>query len=332
MKPTPPALLLARDNIARVLTLDDCILAVENAFAAHARGESLAPGLLHGDGVDGEFHIKAGGLRTPRAVFATKINGGFFQNPRRHELPAIQGLIILQDAANGVPLAVMESGLVTRLRTAAATAVAVKYLAAPDARTATICGVGNQAALQLRALLRVRPLQYIHVWSRDAARARAFAVAQAAELNINISPVDDLATATRASEIIVTCTPARKWLVGRAHVSPGTCIAAVGADSPDKQEIEPELLAASAVVTDLTTQAVDVGDLHHAIAAGIMTAHNVRAELGEIIIGKKPGRVRADETMIYDSTGTALQDAAAAWLAYERATASGLGQRFPFWG
>lgn len=333
MKPTPPALLLNRSDIAALLTLDDCIHVVESAFAAHARGQALAPGLLHTDADGGEFHLKAGGLRDPatgRTYFAAKINGGFFQNRARHDLPNIQGLIVLYDGANGVPLAVTESGLITMLRTGAATAVAAKHLARAGASTATICGVGTQGLVQLRALARVLPLRTVHAWSRDAARAQAFAAAMSRELGIDVRAASDLGAATRASEVIVTCTPARKWLLGRDHVAPGTLIAAVGADSPDKQEIEPALVAAAAVVPDLLEQSAHVGDLHHAIAAGLMTAGDIRAELGAIVAGLAPGRRNADEIVLFDSTGTALQDVAAAAAAYERAIATGRGTRFAF--
>jgi alanine dehydrogenase len=332
MTTTPPALLLDRPTVAALLTLDDCIAAVENAFAAHARGETLSPGLLHGDGIDGEFHLKAGGLLHPRPVYACKVNGGFFQNRTRHGLPAIQGLILLYDATNGVPLAVMESATVTILRTGAATAVAAKYLARPDSTTATICGVGTQGAVQLRALARVLPLKKIHAWSRDPARAAAFAEKMSAELALDVRPAADLAAVTRASDVIVTCTPAKKAFLERAHVSPGAFIAAVGADSPDKSEIAPALTAAASVVCDLAEQCAHVGDLHHAIAAGLMTAAQIRGELGAVITGAAPRRTSRDEIILFDSTGTALQDAAAALAAYERALATGRGTRFPFWG
>ena len=112
MKPTPPALLLDRAAVGSLLELNACITAVEGAFAAHARGEALAPELLHVDGIGGEFHVKAGGVKTPHAYFVCKVNGGFFQNRARFDLPNIQGLILLYDATNGVPLAVMESASV----------------------------------------------------------------------------------------------------------------------------------------------------------------------------------------------------------------------------
>lgn len=333
MKSTPPALLLDRATVASLLTLDACIAAVERAFIAHARGETFAPGLLHGDGIDGEFHLKAGGLKSPRACFACKVNGGFFQNRARFDLPNIQGLILLYDATNGVPLAVMESATVTILRTGAATAVAAKHLARADAHIATICGVGTQGAMQLRALQRVRPqLTRAFAWSRDAARAQAFAEKMSAELKIDVVAAPDLLAAARASDIIVTCTPAKRWFIGREHVKPGTFIAAVGADSPDKQEIEPALLAQSAVVCDLAAQCAEVGDLHHAIAAGLMRAADIRAELGAVAAGTVRGRANDDEIVVFDSTGTALQDAAAAALVYEQAIAQGRGERFAFWG
>lgn len=332
MPSTPPALLLDRATIAELLSLDDCIGAVEAAFAAHARGEALAPGLLHGDGVGGEYHIKAGGLRSPAPRYACKINSSFFQNRATNGLPNIQGLIVLYDASNGRPLAVMESAEITIKRTGAATAVAAKYLAKADARTVTIVGAGNQGAVQLEALTRVRPLQEVHVFDREPKLAAAFAGRLGEKLKLNVDLVTDLPAAARASDLVVTCTPAKRWFIGADMISPGTFVAGVGADSPDKQELEPALLARSSVVTDLTEQCSRVGDLHHAIAAGLMTATSVRGELGEVIIGRAPARRDDREIIIYDATGTALQDVAAAMLVYGKAVAAGRGTPFPFWG
>jgi alanine dehydrogenase len=147
-----------------------------------------------------------------------------------------------------------------------------------------------------------------------------------------VRATSDLGLTGRTSDVIVTCTPARKWFLGRRHVRPGAFVAAVGADSPDKQEIEPALLAESAVVCDVTAQCAHVGDLHHAIAAGLMTAQQVRGELGAVINGTVTARQRPDETVVFDSTGTALQDVATAALVYERAVAAKRGMPFPFWG
>jgi ornithine cyclodeaminase/alanine dehydrogenase-like protein (mu-crystallin family) len=144
-------------------------------------------------------------------------------------------------------------------------------------------------------------------------------------LGIPIEVSTALPSAARDSDIVVTCTTSRLPLLGAADVSPGTFIAAVGADNPDKQEISPDLMAAHTVVTDLTEQCAAIGDLHHAIAAGRMSTGDVYAELGEIVAGRKPGRRSAEEIVVFDSTGTALQDVAAAVVVYERAVAAGRG-------
>jgi len=128
----------------------------------------------------------------------------------------------------------------------------------------------------------------------------------------------------------VTCTPARKYFLHKNHVAPGTFVAAVGADNDDKQELDPQLLACSTVVADVLDQCVAIGDLHHAIAEGLMDRNSVHAELGEVVAGRKSGRTSADETTVFDSTGTALQDVAAAAVVYERAVKQGRGNRFHF--
>ncbi len=329
---TPPALLFDRRTVADLLSLDDCIIAVERCFAAHARGETLAPGLLHGDGIQGEYHIKAGGLRTPRPYYACKVNSSFFQNRSTNGLPNIQGLILLYDATDGRPLAVMESAEITIKRTGASTAVAARYLAKRDSRRATIAGTGIQGAIQLEALTRVRPLETVQVWGRDANRAEKFAARMREKLKIDVQAQQDFAAAVRTSDIVVTCTPAKRWFLGRDMVSPGTFVAGIGADSPDKQELDPALLAQASVVTDLTQQSAHVGDLHHAIAAGLMKATDVRGELGEVLIGKVASRRDDREIIVFDATGTALQDVAAAIAVYETAVATGRGTPFPFWG
>jgi ornithine cyclodeaminase/alanine dehydrogenase len=325
-------LLLDRNAIAPLLDLDDCITTVEAAFAAHSRGKSLAPGLLHVDAPDGEFHIKAGGLTEPRAYFGLKANAGFFQNSQRFGLPNIQGLILLYDAENGYPLAVLDSAGITMQRTGAATAVAAKYLARQNSTVATMCGCGRQGHIQLRALCRVLPIEKVHAYSIDKPEARLFASEMSDELGIHVEAVNDLGGAVRASDVCVTCTPAHEAFLDRSFVGPGTFVAAVGADSPEKQEVDPRLLAEGKVVVDLLEQCVAVGELHHAIDQGFMTAGDVLGELGDVITSKVRGRSSDDEVIVFDSTGTALQDTAAAILAYERAVDLGKGSLIDFAG
>ncbi|HKZ33452.1 MAG TPA: ornithine cyclodeaminase family protein [Vicinamibacteria bacterium] len=320
-------LILTRRDVQELLGLDECIAAVESAFRLHAEGKSLAPGVLAVRARDGGFHIKAAGLELGRHYFAAKTNANFFSNPSRHGLPAIQGVVVLCDADDGRPLAVMDSIEVTIRRTAAATAVAAKWLARKDSATATVCGCGSQGREQLRALSRVLPLARAHAYDADEAVARSYARELSDELGIEITPARDLAAALGDSDVCVTCTPSRGAFLMREHVRPGTFVAAVGADSPDKQELEPRLLAHAVLVVDVLEQCASIGELHHALEAGVLTRAAVHSELAEVLTGRRPGRQSDQEITIFDSTGTALQDVAAAALVYEKAVAKGKGVR-----
>jgi len=326
-------LVLTQGEVASLLDMDACIAAVEEAFRLHALGKSLKPGVLSVHVPGGAFHIKAAGLTLARTYFAAKTNANFPDNPATRKLPTIQGTVVLCDGDDGRPLAVMDSMALTALRTAAATAVAAKHLARADANVATLVGCGIQGAAQARALLRVRPIERLFAVDADGARARGFAAAMAAELGIAVEPAPEgLRQATRQSHVVITCTTAKKAFLGPKDVTDGAFIAAVGADNPEKQEITPQLLAECLLITDSTEQCAAIGDLHHAIAAGVLRPLHVRAELGEVIAGLKPGRASPEDTVVFDSTGIAVQDVAAAAVAYERAVALGRGLAVDFAG
>ena len=318
-------ILLGRKEVAGLLTLDDCIDAVETAFRLHGEGKLARPGVLGVHCGDGGFHIKAATLQAGRSYFAAKVNGNFPQNEARHGLPAIQGVIVLSDAANGRPLAVMDSIEITILRTGAATAVAARRLARRGAKVAAICGCGNQGRVQLRALSRVIRLEQVFAWDIDRARAERFAAQMAQELGLRISAVSDAAAALERGDVCVTCTPSRSPFVRRELLKPGAFVAAVGADNEEKQELDAAVTASSKLVVDVLDQCATIGELHHALAAGLMKREAVHAELGEVVAGRRAARESDEELIVFDSTGTALEDVAVAWLAYERAVADGVG-------
>ena len=133
-----------------------------------------------------------------------------------------------------------------------------------------------------------------------------------------------------SSDICITCTPSKKFFLHKKDVRPGTFIAAVGADNEDKQELDPYLLAGNKIVVDSLDQASKIGELHHALSSGVVRREDVYGELGEIIAGTKLGRVSKEEITIFDSTGTALQDVAAAAVVFEKACKRGLGTKFAF--
>jgi alanine dehydrogenase len=317
--------ILSRRQVFELLSLHDCIAAVEDAFRRHAEGRTLGPGVLGVPAARGGFHIKAAGLLGPRSYFAAKTNANFPDNPRRFGLPTIRGTVVLADAETGEPLAMMDSASVTALRTGAATAVAAKHLARADSRTATVVGCGAQGEIQLAAIAAVVPLERAWVLDTDPTRAEGLAARARADLGLRVSVATDLRAALGGSDVCVTCTPSRRPLVLRGDIAPGTFVAAVGADSQGKQELEPALVASSTLVVDVLEQCAAIGELQHALAAGLMTRSDVHAELSDVVAGRRPGRTRDEEITIFDSSGTALQDVAAAIAVYDKALARGLG-------
>jgi ornithine cyclodeaminase/alanine dehydrogenase len=327
-----PTLLLSRSEVARLLTMPECIDAIEKMFRLLGEGKLPPPGILGIKSKQGGLHIKAGLLPGERDFIVAKLNTNFPRNRAEHDLPTIQGLIAICDGENGRPLAVMDSIDITIKRTAAASAVAAKYLARPDSSIATICGCGQQAAGQLSAIHAVLPLTRVYAFDSDPAAAENFAATFAPELRLAIEPIHDLRSALEHSDVCITCTSATEFFVRKEEVRPGMFVAAVGADDSHKQEIDPALMASAKVVADSLDQSCTIGDTHHAIAAGLMRKEDVYAELAEIVSAKKPGRTTDNEITVFDSTGIALEDAVAAAVVYEKASSLGTETRFPFAG
>jgi alanine dehydrogenase len=312
-------LFLSSQEVRALLKIDECTAAVEHAFRLHGEGKTVPPAVLGLHVANGGFHIKAGVLSVSRNYFAAKVNANFPDNVARFALPTIQGLVILCNADNGTPLAIIDSRDITAQRTAAATAVAAKYLARPGSGMVTICGCGVQGYAQLAALARVFPLRTVLAYDKNPQQASLFARQLSAELNIPITASDDVADCIRRSDICITCTTSYEPFVSEAEVHPGLFIAAVGADNPHKQEIQPTVMARGKIVCDVIEQCASMGDLHHALSAGVVNREDVHAELGEIVAGRKPGRESLEEVIVFDSTGMALQDVAAAALVFEKA-------------
>jgi alanine dehydrogenase len=322
-------LVLTRSDVARHLDIPSCIDAVETAFRLHGTGDTLGPAVLELPVTGGGFHVKAGGLRLDRLYAAAKLNANFPENPATRGLPTIQGLVLLFDAECGTPLAVLDSAEITALRTAAATALAGRHLALPDASTAVLVGCGRQARDQLRFLHHVRPIRRVYAIDRDRAAATRLAHEMSRELGIAVEAVDNL-PAAGAAQIFVTCTSSAVPVLSRRDVGPGAFVAGVGADNPHKRELAGDLFEGTVVVADVLAQCLAMGDLRHAVAERRLAPESVHAELGDIVAGQKPGRRGADEITLFDSTGMALQDVAAAVAVYRAAVAAGEGRRIAF--
>jgi len=327
---TKSTLLLNRSDVQELLGLTECIDAVEKAFRWQGEGKISPPGILGIRTQGGGLHVKTACLSGAKTYIAAKLNTNFPQNHARFGLPTIQGVIVLYDGENGRALAVLDSIEITIKRTAAATAVAAKYLARMNSSVATICGCGEQGRVQIRALSLTLPLRKVFAFDVDPNASLRLAAQLSREFQIDTGPVRSLPDSIQSSDVVVTCTPATEFFVQKENIAAGTFIAAVGADDSHKQEIDPALMSSAKVVADNLEQVCAIGDTHHAIAAGLMRKEDIYAELSEIVAGRKPGRTSDDEITVFDSTGVAIEDAAAATLVYEKACAAKIMNTFEF--
>jgi ectoine utilization protein EutC len=261
--------------------------------------------------------------------FAVKISIGFFDNPKLG-LPSGNGMMVLLSSKTGlVEALLLDNGYLTDVRTAAAGAVAAKHLSRTDSAIAAIFGAGVQAGLQLEALRLVRPIEEARIWARDAAKAEATAAHLREKLGILVRAEPDAAKAADGADVIVTTTPSTEPLIKAGFVSAGQHITAMGSDAEHKNEIAPAILRmADLYVADSARQTRRLGELHHAIDAGVMAADVEVTELGQIIAGVKHGRRLASDITIADLTGTGVQDTAIATLARHRARTANAGTTF----
>lgn len=322
-----PTLILGSLEISGLLGPGDYLQCVEDAFLSLRAKPVSSPAPMHIPCELGGVHAKGAAFGADNPVVAVKANANFPGNPERFGLPTIQGAIILIDGVNGVLLAILDSAEITVKRTAAATALAARHLARADSAALAVVGCGAQAAAQVEAVAALFDLRHINAWDIDAAKAAILARDLGAHYGISAQATRSLADAVGKMDIVITCTPATQAFLDIRDVAPGTFVAAIGADNPNKCELTPALMAGAKVVVDSLDQCAQMGDLHHAIAAGVVDVDGVHAELSDIVAGVRPGRMTAEEICIFDSTGVGVLDAACARSAYARARTLGVGLR-----
>ncbi len=325
-------LILREPEIRLLLDPVACVEAVEKAFAAYAGGRAELPAVINLEVPEshGEIHIKSGHLHGG-PYYAVKIASGFPGNAEKG-LPASDGMVLVFDATTGAPAAfLLDNGYITDLRTGAAGAVAAKHLARRDVKTVAVVGTGAQARCQVRMLALVRPFGEVRVWGRHPERARA-CVEELRRLpglppGCRFGVAASVREAVEGAELVFTVTASREPLVRAAWLSPGCTVIALGSDGPDKQELDPDVMArADRIVADSLSQCLRLGEIHHAVDKGAITKDKVAAEMGEITGGAKPGRRSDREIIVCDLTGVGVQDVAAASLVMERARTSRLGE------
>ena len=323
-------LLLNQAELERLLDIDSVIAAVERGFADFSAGKVEMPvrGVVRVADPPGALLVMPCAMTESRAL-GTKLVSVYLQNPGRG-LPVIGALYVLSDYETGFPLAVMDAGYITGLRTAAASAVATRYLAREDARTLGIFGTGVQGEFHALAIPAVRDVERVLVWGTTPDKSRAFADRMQGRVRARVEPGESL-EAVAAADIVVTGTTASQPLFPGRMLAPGAHVNNVGSHAPTTREMDTEAVARSTVVVDSYDAAwAESGDILVPIEEGAITREHVRAELGEIVLGKKPGRQRADELTLFKSNGLAFQDAVSAQLAFERARAEGIGTEFSF--
>jgi len=327
----PQITILTEADLRGIVPLDlDAVAVVENAFRALATLPVAMPPIMRLDIPEhhGEVDVKTAYVPGVDG-FAVKMSSGFFDNPK-FGLPSGNGMMVLLSARTGlVEALLLDNGYLTDIRTAAAGAVAAKHLSRPDSEIAAIFGAGIQARLQLEALKLVRPIREARIWARDTTRAEVTARTLRDGLGIAVRAETDPARAAAGADIIVTTTPATEPILMPGLLSAGQHITAMGSDAEHKNEIAPAIIRlVDLYVADSARQTRRLGELHHAIDAGIIPADAEITELGEIIAGRKPGRRSPGDITLADLTGTGVQDTAIATLARDRARAAGAGTSF----
>lgn len=318
-------LLLSADEVARCLHVDEAIRAVEDAFRAYHRKEAAMPPKSYVDLPEHGGDLRSMPSRVRDAVAVKWVNS-HPRNRERHGLPTVIATLILTEPATGWPLAIMDATVLTAFRTGAAAAVATNALARADARTLGIVGAGKQSAYQIAAISQVRPLARVvlHSARPEAAEALAARVRKRApELDVAVGTAQQAA----ACDIVSTLTPSYEPVVKRDWVENGAHINALGADAAGKQELDPDILGDAVVVVDDWGQATHSGEVNVPLAEGLLRPEHIRGTLGAVLEKAIPGRTKAKEITVFDSTGLAVHDAAVARVVFERAVREGLGTR-----
>ncbi|MDH4209262.1 MAG: cyclodeaminase [Anaerolineae bacterium] len=322
-------LVVNEKDLRSSISLTEAINVIEDGFTRLANGEVNLPPVMSLDlpEVKGEMHIKGAHIGGDES-FVIKLATGFYDNPLIG-LPSGAGMMLVFSARTGFPEALLlDNAYLTDLRTAAAGAVAAKYLAGKEPETVGVIGAGTQGRFQVRALAEVRKFQRVLVYDLDSARSASYAQEMPELLGVPVAAMNDPEPVVRESDVLITATPASRPIVQARWLRSGLHITAMGTDSPYKQELESEALArADLLVCDLKTQCFERGELHHGLKDGFIAESDPIVELGELTSGRHPGRTDEAEITICDLTGVGVQDAAIAGLAYQKALQGGLGSQ-----
>ncbi|MEW6401305.1 MAG: ornithine cyclodeaminase family protein, partial [Chloroflexota bacterium] len=319
-------------EVGSLIDLDAVLAAVEDGYRSFNSGLVVQPKIMDltlpgtHEGIDFKGGLDmGGGYMTLKAS-----SGGYDKNPNLG-LPIGMNTVLLFEAKTSFLKCIMDGTWITGCRTAAAGAISVKYLARTNAEKLCIIGAGKQARRQLLAMMRVRKLTEVRAWDALPEFLDSYVSEMSTKTGLRIRKCATAEEAVRGADIVVTTTRGRSGpIVKKEWVQPGTHIAAIGADMPDKQELYADVFAGAKVVNDSINLCVESGETHNAVKVGIIRTEDIHAEIGEILLGKKPGRENPDEVTIFDTVGMAIQDIVTAAMLYKGALEKGLGTRYEF--
>lgn len=324
------SLVLTGAEITEILDMDLALAAAWEAFRAYGEGRVNMPPKAYLNLAKGDFRAMYGEIfLTHGHVCGLKWVNVHPENPQRG-LFTVMAKIILNDPDTGLEWADMDGTLITNFRTGAAGGVAAEVLSRPDSRCLGVIGAGQQARTQIAAVLKVRPIEEVVICDCALKRAQALRdeVESLYKIKARLEPTPR--ETALAADILVTATPSCSPLVQREWVKPGTHINAIGADAAGKQELDPEILKAAKIVVDDWAQASHSGEINVPLSRGEITPQNIYGSLGEVVVGKKPGRENDEEITVFDSTGLVIQDLSLGFEVYLRAKERGLGEEKEF--
>lgn len=321
--------ILSEKQIKSLVKLDlSLIKVIEKAFIALTKGEVEMPPILSMEIKDqrGEVDVKTAYIKNFDG-FAIKISPGFFNNPSLG-LPSLNGLMILFSSKTGLIKSILlDNGYLTDIRTAAAGAISIKYLSKKNCKILGIVGSGLQARLQAQAACLVRKFDKIIVWGRDESKVQKCTKDIKSLTNINCEIVLNIEKLVKESEVLITTTPSKKFLIKQEWIQKGQHITAMGSDSSEKNEIDPKIFKSiDLFVPDRNSQSKKLGELRTAINKNFVKENKIFPELGDIMINPSLGRTNENQISLCDLTGTGVQDTAIATLTNRLANKKNIGK------
>jgi alanine dehydrogenase len=323
-------LILSEKEVKKLLTVQEAMESVELAFKMKGlkRAQMPCKQYLFFEKYNGDLRTMPSYLEDSDVV-AVKIVNSHSENRQKFNLPSVIATILLINPRNGAPLAIMGGTWITDLRTGVAGAIASKYLAKEEPKIIGFVGAGAQAKTQLLSHLNYyKNIETIKVWSRSQESMNAFIeFVKKQNINkLNLSSAGSIKEAVIGSDIIITTTPSTKPLISEDWIADGVHINCIGADAPGKQELDPKILIKSKIVLDDWEQGCHSGEINVPLTKGFIDESNIFGDICEIVAGLKSGRTTSNEITVFTSTGLAVQDAATANIAYQKALKDNLGE------